>query len=484
MDTRTGESAPTLGTSTAGRRRGTRGPALATTVVAGLASTVLCAAVGTARFQRGDAHGYDLGIFSQSAASWAAGRLPTSGVLGGRGLLGDHFSPLTAVFGAAWALWPDPRVLVLLQAVLLGLGTALVARAAVRHLSPLAAAGVATGVLLAHGTLAAARFDVHEVALAVPFLALGATALVERRHLAAGLWVLPVVLVKEDLSATVLAVAAVVALRGQRRLGLLLAGAAVAGLVLAVTTMALVDPGHGLTRLGSFDGAAVSGAGASAGRRALLVVAVVVGGGVLWVRSPVALLAVPTLAWRLASDTPTYVSSALHYDAVLVPVAGVALVDVLRRLPREGRAARTAAWWCALCCAGTTLVVLPPSSLLPALSPAAWRTGPRVVDLRTATSAVPAGAAVAADNSAAPYLLGRAGGDHDVHGWSADQPLRDLPEWVVLTTDRGSVGTSLARSRAWLARVRGLPGVSVREVGATAVVHVGATAVVHLPASR
>ena len=471
MGTRTGGGAPAVvvdrrdaPADPPGAHRA-RGPAAA----AGLVSTALCAAVGTGQFQRGDAHAYDLGIFSQSAASWAAGHLPTSGVLGGKALLGDHFSPLTAVFGAAWALWPDPRVLIWLQAVLLGLGTALVTRAAVRHLPPAGAAGVAAGALLAHGTLAAARFDVHEVALAVPFLALTATALLEHRHRAAALWALPLLLVKEDLSATVLVVAAVVFARGRRRLGLLLAAAALAGLLLAVTTMALVSPGHGLARLDSFGGAAV--AGTSATRRVLLVVAVVVGGGVLWVRSPVALLAVPTLAWRLASETPTYTSSSLHYGAVLAPVAGVALVDALRRLPRGRPAARLAPWWCALCCAGTTLVVLPPSSLPPVLSAAGWRTGPRVADLRSAASVVPVGAAVAADNSSAAYLLGPAGGDHDVRGWSADQPLRDLPEWVVLSTDRSSPGTPLARSRAWLAQVRQVPGVSVREVGATAVVH-------------
>ncbi|WP_432533385.1 DUF2079 domain-containing protein [Kineococcus arenarius] len=448
-------------------------------VLAGALSALLCASIGLGHFHRGDATNYDLGIFSQSAASWARLQLPTSGVLGGTPLLGDHFSPATAVFGPVWAAWPDPRSLVLAQALLLGLGTALVARCAVRHLPLPAAAAVAAGAAVAHGSLAAARFDVHEVCLAVPLLALCATALLEGRHGAAALWSLPLLLVKEDMGATVAVVAVLLWLRGRRRLGLALGAAAVAGVVVAFATMLVVDPAHDLSRLAAFGGSARTAVapepvpvGEALRARAVLVLSAVAGAGVLWVASPVALLAVPTLAWRLVSVTPSYWSPGLHYGAVLVPVAAVALVDVLRRVrARRPRAVAPLAVLAALASAATTAWVLPVGSLSMPWQASTWRPGPYVQQVRAATAALPAGSRLAADNTSGPYLLGEAGGGHDVVGWSVDAPLERLPGVVVLDVSRASTGVSRAGKLAWLEEVGALPGVRVQRTGDTVVVH-------------
>ena len=464
------------------RAAGTAGRALV--VLSGLVSALVCAGVGVGRFHAGAASNYDLGIFSQSAASWARLRLPVSGVLGGTPLLGDHFSPATAVFGPAWALWPDPRSLVVLQALLLGLGTALVVRCAVRHLPLPAAAAVGVGVAGAHGALAAARFDVHEVCLAVPPLAMVGTALLERRHGAAAAWSLPLLLVKEDMGATVAVVAVLLWLRGRRRLGLALGAAAVAGVVVAFATMLAVDPAHDLSRLAAFGGSSRTAAppdpvpaGEALRLRGWLVLTALAGGGLLWAGSPVALLAVPTLAWRLVSSTPSYWSPGLHYGAVLVPVAGVALVDVLRRAGARARARRAVvplAVAAAAASLATTVAVLPPSGLPAPWRGSTWRAGAYVQDLRAATADLPRGSRLAADNTSGPYLLGRAGGDHDVVGWSPDTPLARLPDVVVLDTSRASTGASLARQRQWLERVGALPGLRARRVGTTLVLHLPA----------
>ncbi|WP_432493206.1 DUF2079 domain-containing protein [Kineococcus auxinigenes] len=446
-------------------------------VLAGALSALLCASTGLGHFHRGQATNYDLGIFSQSAASWARGQLPTSAVLGGTPLLGDHFSPATAVFGPVWAAWPDPRSLVVAQALLLGLGTALVARCAVRHLPLPAAVAVAVGTAVAHGALAAARFDVHEVCLAVPLLALCATALLEHRHRAAALWSLPLLLVKEDMGATVAVVAVLLWLRGRRRTGLALGAAAVAGVVVAFATMLLVDPAHDLSRLAAFGGSARTAvapepvpAGEALRSRAVLVVAAVAGGGVLWVLSPVALLAVPTLAWRLVSVTPSYWSPGLHYGAVLVPVAAVALVDVLRRV-RARRARVLLAVLAAGASAATTAWVLPVGSLSMPWQSGTWRPGAYVQQVRAATEALPRGSRLAADNTSGPYLLGEAGGGHEVVGWSVNTPLERLPDVVVLDAARASTGVSRAGKLAWLREVSTLPGVWVQRTGDTVVVH-------------
>nr|WP_276611109.1 DUF2079 domain-containing protein [Kineococcus siccus] len=419
----------------------------------------MCAGVGVGRYQAGEAHTYDLAIFSQSARSWSQLRWPTADVLApGRPLLGDHFSPATAVFGVAWRLWADPRSLVLLQAVLLALGTALVVRCAARHLPAAPAAAVAAGTLLAHGTLTAARFDVHEIALAVPLLALVAIALLERRDRAAALWSLPLLLVKEDMGATVLAVAAVLWLRGARRLGVRLAVVAVLGVAVALGTMWAVDPDHDLSRVGSF-----SDPGAGVLPRLGLVAAVVVGGGAVWVASPVALLAVPTLAWRLASSQPSYWSSQFHYDAVLVPVAAVALVDVLRRVPRGRTAVAVVA---AVACAATTALLVDVRTLPSPVAAATWRPSAVVTDLRAAVRAVPAGAPVAADNTSGAYLVAA----HPLSTWSPDKPDAALGPWVVLDTARSSLSTTPAQKAAWVAGALARGGEVVARVGSTAVV--------------
>ena len=99
-----------------GWQMGVRGPA----VVAAILSSALYSWIGLARYGRGEYGNYDLGIFLQAASSWVTTGRPYSEIKG-INLLGDHFSPITAVFGGAYALWPDPRSLILTQSVSLGI---------------------------------------------------------------------------------------------------------------------------------------------------------------------------------------------------------------------------------------------------------------------------------------------------------------------------------------------------------------------------
>ncbi len=60
---------------------------------------------------------FDLAIFAQAVWNTLHGDFLYSSIKGGICLLGDHFSPLLAVLALPYALWPDPRCLLLLQAV-------------------------------------------------------------------------------------------------------------------------------------------------------------------------------------------------------------------------------------------------------------------------------------------------------------------------------------------------------------------------------
>lgn len=55
-------------------------------------------------------------------------------------------------------------------------------------------------------------------------------------------------------------------------------------------------------------------------------------GAVLWVSSPLAMVALPTIAWRLLSTMESYWASTWHYSLVLMPVVFCALLDTVLRM--------------------------------------------------------------------------------------------------------------------------------------------------------
>ncbi|MEU7022049.1 DUF2079 domain-containing protein [Streptomyces sp. NPDC046203] len=350
--------------------------------------------------------GYDLGIFDQAVRSYAEGRWPASelrtatappGFTGeAYPLLSDHFHPILALLAPLYLVAPHVETLLIAQAALMGVSTFVITRAAQRHLRARWAApaiGLAYG--FSWGLQQLIGFDFHEVAFAVPLLALAGSAYLEGRWVAAAWWAAALLLVKEDLGATA-AVLALLLLRHHRRAGLLLGATALAGTALTVLVVipALAPDGqYGYLAqpqpYGMLDGWPL---------KALTIGALVVITAGVALRSPFALLLLPTLAWRLFSPNPAYWGMGLHYSAVLMPIAFIALIDVLRR--------------------GVRLPVLVPlviaAMLFPAqplrflVTPGFWQDGPRETAARSAIDLIPAGARVAASNSLAPHLSDRA----------------------------------------------------------------------------
>ncbi len=101
-------------------------------------------------------------------------------------------------------------------------------------------AAVAVGVVygLSFGIASAVGFDFHEIAFAVPLLAFSLSALGQGRLGHAAAWALPLVLVKEDLGVTAVAVIGVlIAWRGARRLGIVTAIIGVAATAIEMTVL-------------------------------------------------------------------------------------------------------------------------------------------------------------------------------------------------------------------------------------------------------
>lgn len=417
---------------------------------AALATTffVLYAALSVQKHRRLETTGYDLGIFEQGVRGYADGHWPVSH-LRGLNLLGDHFSPIMALLAPLYRVVPGPVTLLVAQAALLALSIVPVTRLAVGWFGTGAAFVVGTAYGASWGLQNAVAFDVHEIAFAVPLLAFCVEALARRRWHRAIAWALPLVLVKEDLPLTVIAVGLYVALHGRVRLGT--ATVVAAGAVGAIAVL-LVIP--------SVNPAGVYGYLATAGSRAPVegawllklttVVLLLAPTAFVALRSPLVLLVAPTLAWRFASDTANYWTPSFHYDAVLMPIVFVAFLDGLVRLrlstgrpvtdhpvaaptQRPPLVRRAALAWCAAVTIGLFAVPALHLPLDTIARPDWWQLPPRSHAAQDVLAQVPDGARVAATNGLAPQLTDRA----EVHLF----PLRDpaaRPDWVAADVGRPS----------------------------------------------
>ncbi|MFD3695603.1 DUF2079 domain-containing protein [Streptomyces sp. NPDC058646] len=309
-------------------------------VAAGLFLVYLVLSVG--RFRRMEWASWDLGIFEQAIRAYAHLQEPVADLKGpGTNILGDHFSPVIALIAPLYRVFPGPLTLLVAQAALFALSAVPVTRAAARLLGR--ARGVALGVAygLSWGVQRAVEFDFHEIAFAVPLLAFALEALLARRWRAALLWGLPLLFVKEDLGFTLAALAVVVAWRARptdRRAAWGAVAVAVGASVFAVLVFTVIVPAFAADGYGYWD--KIDGAGPLDGIGTKLTTlgwVLVPTSGLLALRSPLLLVAAPTLGWRFLSGDDHYWSTDWHYSAVLMPVVTLALVDAIDTVRRGDR---------------------------------------------------------------------------------------------------------------------------------------------------
>ncbi|GAA0942826.1 DUF2079 domain-containing protein [Actinocorallia libanotica] len=342
--------------------------------------------------------GYDLGIFHQAIASYADLKAPVSPLKGADyNLLGDHFHPVLVVLAPLYRLWPDAGVLLVAQAALIALSVFAVGRYAVRALRPAAGHAVTVAYGLSWGLQGLAAFDFHEVAFAVPLLAFAMAALAEERWKAAAAWTLPLLLVKEDMGFTVAAIGVYLFWKGPRKLG---AGVAAAGLAAVPLTLLVLIPAF--NRAGRYPYSGTEFALTDpVGKAALLGWLLLITLG-LCLRSPLVLIAVPSLGLRLLSGNPLYWSTGeVHYNAILMPVLFTAAISGLAALRAAGPRlpARLAPYAVLL----TALALLPSTPV----SSYSWRADPHARAARKLLERIPDGATVAAGNNLVPQLTGR-----------------------------------------------------------------------------
>ncbi|WP_370200469.1 DUF2079 domain-containing protein [Aeromicrobium sp.] len=406
------------------------------------------------RFRRFDPTSWDNAIFEQAIRGYAHLGLPIVDIKGpGFNILGDHFSPITALVAPFYRLWPSAQTLLVAQAVLIGVSVLVVSRLAVRHAGPWAGAMLAAAYGISFGISSAVQSDFHEVAFGAPLLALAGSAYLDRRWNAVVGWSLPLLLVKEDMGATVLVIGLVLMLAGERRRGTLLAAAGVVGAALVVlVVLPSVNPGGVYDYASSVGGdrGVVATLFDEPGRKALTVLVTLAVTGLAALGSPWVLLVLPTFAWRFVGDNPFYWGTDWHYSLLLMPIVFVAAVDTMRRYPPVR--------WTAVPALVVSLALLPSTPLWALAQGETYEVPDRAAVAQRVVDMVPDGASVVTDIGVITHLAT----DHDVYwlGTVGTAPLPDGDPDYVLFDQWAGVG-SPPDARTWAEQTFGGTWVTV-----------------------
>lgn len=393
-----------------------------------------------AQWRRFESPSWDLGIFTEVVQDYGMLRAPVVPIKGpGFDLLGDHFSPVLALLGPLWDVFPSPVTLLMVQVLLIALSVFVVTRLAVSRLPLPAAAAIGVAYGFSFGLQGAVSVQFHEVAFAVPLIALSLAAVVADRPRRAALAALPLLLVKEDLGLTVAMIGVLLLARHARRWGLALIVAGVGGfLVVTCVLIPAANTGHGWQYGGSIPvgqyltdpWSLITTLG---NPRKVQTVALLVGtAGVIGCRSLTFLTAVPTLLWRFYSTNTGYYGYDWHYSAVLMPIAAIALIDVASRWDGRSPGRRRATVAVAAGVALITSLLLIPSPPLGRLAQPGFFAGTaRTASAKEAVDLVQPGHEVVSDSSLIAYLAAK---DTTYYAGAAGIPA---PDYYVIDTVGG-----------------------------------------------
>jgi uncharacterized membrane protein len=469
-------------------------------------------ALSVTRYRQMLTMSWDLGIFEQAVKSYAHLHAPVADLKGpGFNILGDHFSPITALLAPFYRVFPTPVTLLVAQALLFAVSVIPVTRVAGHLLGRGRGLAIGVAFALSWGVQKAVQFDFHEIAFAMPLLAFSLEAVLRRRWVAAMWWAVPLVFVKEDMGVTAAAIGVIVWWRtrtepepaGTEAATTTTTGAGTGTADGAANTVAAHD------RAGTAPTARTSGAAAAAeaagaeeddgGREEPLTDAVRYGpwalglagfgvamsalafaviipafnsaGGydywnklngngapmpghipfgtavhtLLWIllptsgllalRSPLILAALPTIGWRFISHDDHYWGTDWHYSAVLMPVVALALVDAAVTARTSGRPwLRSYASGAPAAAAGAALALTMTLPLASLSHEATYKVDTRTKDVEKVLDTIPDGATVEANVGPISRLV-----DRTTVYWVGDTP-GVLPQYIAIDNSSGWAG--------------------------------------------
>jgi len=388
-------------------------------------------AIAVLRHRAFESGRFDLGNMTQAVWSTAHGDILSITDVHGEQIsrLGSHFDPLLVLLAPLWWLWPDPELLLVVQALAVALGALPVFWLARKHVGAnRAAAALAIAYLLSPPVQWLTVSDFHPVALACPLLLFAWWHLDEKRLWAFALLAAAALATKEHVGLAVAAIGVWYAVRHRAPR----AGAAIAvtaGAAALVAALAIV-PHFAPVGVSAFESRYES---PSLDERDLSYLAsLLLPLALLPLAGPLALLAaLPELGLNLLSSTVTQTSVKTHYAATAVPALLVATVFVVTRI--GARFAYVAA-----------LAALAGMAVLGPLGRVAVRADAHDAAARRALALVPDGAPVSATNTLGAHLSGR----ERIFSF----PVLHEATWVVVDEQRLTFLDSLAalrRDPAW-----------------------------------
>lgn len=169
------------------------------------------------RYERYNATGFDLGIFAQVTWNTAHGRIMENTTAKQDNFLGLHAAFITILLAPAMWLWPDPRILLIIQTALLGVGAWPMARLAKRVFAQWWMPVFFAALWLLYPTIGwMNRWDFHEIVPVATFLAFAFEAADRRAWRQTDFWLLLSLLCKEEVGLNIAGFAVYMALRYDR----------------------------------------------------------------------------------------------------------------------------------------------------------------------------------------------------------------------------------------------------------------------------
>jgi uncharacterized membrane protein len=404
------------------------------------ATAVFAAAFSATAVLRHRAFGsgrFDLGNMTQAVWSTAHGDVLSVTDVHGEQIsrLGAHFDPLLALLAPLWWLWPDPELLVVVQAVAVAAGALPVYWLARKHLGAgRPSAALAVAYLLSAPVQWLTMSDFHAVALACPLLLFAWWHLDERRLWAFALFAAAAITTKEHVGLAVGAMGIWYAVRYRPRTGIAIAGlGAAVALAAALVVVPHFAPSGGSAFESRYEDPSLGGRDLAYLAGLLLPLALLPLGAPL-----AALAAVPELGLNMLSSTVTQTSVKTHYAAVALPALFAAAAFAAARFDRR------LAYLAAAASAAGMLVQGP-------LGRVDLRADEHDAAARRALALVPEGVPVSATNSLGAHLSAR----KRIFSF----PVLEESSWVVVDERRLTFLDSLNpdRARAPLAALRGDP---------------------------
>lgn len=185
--------------------------------------------------------GYDLGIFDQVVWNSLRGRLfENSIMIDSPSFLGHHFSPILLALVPLYAVWSDPRALLIVQTIALATAACPLYWWARQRLGTTLALIVSAVYFLSPSLQSVNLFEFHEIALATPLLSFAVYFLLRQRYSPFLICLTLALLVKEEIAFIAVAFGLFIFLvQRQRIMGL---GLTVVGMVWAIATIQYVIP--------------------------------------------------------------------------------------------------------------------------------------------------------------------------------------------------------------------------------------------------